>query len=69
MIDCPPNMEKLTAFPIRSHGKINIPEQIGVKYKEFGIQLLEDSTGARVSNIMHELRGNPKAINTQILEE
>ena len=62
-------MEELTAFPARSHGKINIPEQIGVKYEDFGIQLLEDSTGARVSNIEHELRGNPKSINTHILEE
>ena len=61
-------MEELTAFPTRTHGKINIPEQIGVKYKDFGIQLLEDSTGARVSNIEHELRGNPKSINTQIFE-
>ena len=68
-IDCPPNMEELTAFPTRSLGKINIPEQIGVKYKEFGIQLLEDSTGAKVTNIAHELRGNPKSINTHILEE
>ena len=69
IIDCPPNMEELTAFPTRSRGKINIPDQIGVKYKEFGVQLLKDSTGARVSNIEHELRGNPKSINTHILEE
>ena len=62
-------MYELTAFPTRSHGKINIPEQIGAKYGDFGILLLEDSTGAQVTNIAHELRGNPKSINTHILEE
>ena len=62
-------MEELTAFPTRSHGKINIPEQIGVKYKEFGVQLLKDSTGSRVSNMVHKLHHDPEAINTQILED
>ena len=68
-IDLPPTLRELTTFPTRSHGKVNIPEQIGVKYKQFGVQLLEDSTGARVSNMVDKHQGDPERINTEILQE
>ena len=68
-IDLPPTLRELTTFPTRSHGKVNISEQIGVKYKQFGVQLLEDSNGARVSNMVDKHRGDPERINTEILQE
>ena len=68
-IDLPPTLEELTVFPTRSHGKVNIPEQIGRKYTEFGVQLLKDRTGARVSNMVEKHRGDPQKINTEILQE
>ena len=68
-IDLPPTLKELLAFPTRSHVKINIPEQIGVRYKEFGVQLLKDPNGAVVSNIVEKHQGDPQRINTEIFQE
>ena len=50
------------------HGIINIPERISTNYQEFGTLLLEDSTGARVRNIIHDHRAVER-INWHILRE
>ena len=62
-----PTLPELIAFPT-SHGIINIPERISIHYQEFGTLLLEDSTGARVRNIIHDHRTTER-INWQILSE
>ena len=62
-----PILPELIAFPT-SHGIINIPERISVRYQEFGTLLLEDSTGARIRNIIHDHR-TAERINWQILSE
>jgi len=66
-IDCQPNLKELIAFSTRSHAKINIPKQIGVRYKEFGVQLPKDPNGTGVSNIVEKRRGDSQRIYTEIL--
>ena len=80
----PPPYTKLSSNPIldemvtlpelinfrTADGKmINIPLQIGVNYKLFGIVLLEDSTGNQVDNIRLKYGEVPVDINTGILTE
>ena len=49
--------------------RINIPQEIGTKYKTFGILLLEDSNGVRVDALELEHRSNSELINSKILQE
>ena len=48
---------------------INIPREIGSNYSQFGILLLNDHNGTRVSNIEDKHRGDTVQINTEILQE
>jgi len=57
---------------IRFEGRektINLPQEIGVKYYQFGILLLEDATGARVQAIAHKHSNDAEQINLTILQE
>jgi hypothetical protein len=47
--------------------KVNIIEQIGTRYYDFGIQILQDDTGAIMDTIVEECRGDVSAINRKIL--
>lgn len=49
--------------------KINIPQEIGVKYYKFGLFLLEDDTGARIQSIAHQFMNNPEQINMDVLQQ
>ena len=49
--------------------RINIPQQIGVNFMQFGLILLEDTNGARMQSITHECRDSPEQINTKVLQE
>ena len=65
-VDCPTVLEC-----IRFQGReriINIPQEIGNKYHEFGLFLLDDPNGARVRNMEHDYR-KIEQINTEILRE
>ena len=53
----------------RRKKRINIPQEIGIKYFEFGILLLEDATGARVDAIALKHLNNAQQINLEILKE
>jgi len=66
-IDRQPTMKELTAFPIKSRG--NIIQEIGVKYQEFGAQLVHDPTGSWVTSMELEHRGNSLRINTEIIQK
>ena len=44
-------------------------EELGDKYRKFGICLLNDKTGARVKAIEQEKMKNAEEINIQILQE
>ena len=48
---------------------LNIPCGIGTSYNEFGIHLLQDDNGVRVSAIEHQYHGAAEDINCHILQE
>ena len=65
--DCPTLID-LVRFRGRKR-RINLPQEIGTKYIQFGILLLDDPNGARVHNMEHKHRGDPERINEEILRE
>jgi len=57
---------------LRFRGKdrqINIPQEIGTKYYQFGIFLLEDSTGTRIKAIEYSYHGDAERIKMEVLNE
>ena len=50
-------------------GRINIPQEIGVQYRDFGLFLLEDHNGARIRALAHKHRDDANEINIEIIEE
>ena len=46
---------------------INIPVEVGTKYTEFGIFILQDESGAKVKNLEHKYQRDAECINTEIL--
>ena len=63
-----PNLIECIRFRGRGR-RINLPQEIGVKYNQFGILLLEDATGARVKAIAHKHSNDAEQINLTILQE
>ena len=61
-------MLECTRFQGRE-GRINIPQEIGTNYRQFGIFLLNDPNGTRTRNIEHNHREDAERINTEILWE
>ena len=49
--------------------RINIPQEIGVKYREFGLFLLDDPNGVRIRALAHKHNNDANEINTEIIEE
>ena len=49
--------------------KINIPQEIGIKYRQFGVFLLQDDNGTRVDSIAHKHMNDAEQINKEVLEE
>ena len=49
--------------------KINIPQEIGVKYHDFGLFLLQDANRQRVKAIAHSYQNKAEEINKEILEQ
>ena len=64
-----PTLPELLKFTCTNGRMISIPVEISTKYLQFGVLLLEDSTGSRVETIAHEHRNNAKQINTEILQQ
>ena len=62
-----PTLQELLKFPKHSGGFINIVQNIGDKYRTFGIFILEDDNGAITDGITTGERGQPDAINHTIL--
>ena len=63
-----PSLIELVRFRGRER-RINIPQEISTKYRQFGILFLEDTNGARVRNMEHKHQRDAEQINTEILEE
>ncbi len=58
------------AFPqAEGTAKLNIAQEIGTKYFEFGALLLGDTSGSRISSLEKECGKNAKDINTKVLQE
>ena len=62
----PPSLSVLQHFPVKN-GFIDIPQKIGGHYKNFGMLLLNDDDGNKVTNIEISKRGNPVDITVEIL--
>ena len=48
--------------------KVNLAEKIGVKCHDFGVLLLDDSSGDVISSIEREHRGNAYGINLEVFK-
>ena len=48
---------------------LDIPQQVGANYFTFGIFLLNDKTGSRVSGLKQACQGNPDDVVLRILQE
>ena len=60
-------MPKLLNFPLKSGRYVNIPQQIGTKYFQFGIHLLNDETGEEIEAIVSKYREDAEEMNFKIL--
>ena len=49
--------------------RLRVSQQVGANYFAFGILLLDDKTGCRMSNIEDECHGKPERIVLRILQE
>ena len=67
--DIVPSLQELLKFSYTDGRVINIPEEIGTKYVQFGAFLLDDRNGSRVKVIAHKHQNNPEQINTEILQQ
>lgn len=63
-----PNLIELIRFRGQER-RSNIPQEISTKYRQFGILLLKDVNGARVTAMAHKHRENAEQINIEILQE
>ena len=62
-----PTLQQLICFKTRS-GNINVLEQIGTHYRELGILLLDDNTGAVTEAIIIKHNRDATTINHEIFQ-
>ena len=67
-LDDPPKLTECVKFQGKEK-TINIPREIGVKYKKFGLFLLEDDTGANIDSIAHKHINDAEKINMEVLQQ
>jgi len=60
-----PTLPKLLKFPCKGRF-VNIISEIGAKYTTFGILLLNDQTGARITAIAQKHTNNAEHINIEV---
>ena len=58
----------IICFPLQD-SKVDLTKEVGTKYLQFGILLLEDQTGARISALERELMKNAQNINYRVFYE
>ena len=49
--------------------RIDIPQEIGTKYYQFGLLLLEDDTGTRIQALTHKHLKDAEQINMEVLQQ
>jgi len=64
-----PNLQEFLKFTFADGKVISIPVEIGTRYFEFGVFLLDDRSGSRVASMAFRHQNIPKQINIQILQE
>ena len=64
-----PTLPELIKFTCTDGKVISIPVEIGNKYSQFGIFLLNDDTGSKVMSMASRHHDNAERINTEILHE
>ena len=67
--DTKPSLPELLKFTFTDGRSVNIPVEIGNKYSQFGIFLLNDDTGSKVMSMASKHHYNAEQINTEILHE
>ena len=67
-LDDPPILTECVKFQGKEKA-INIPREIGVNYKNFGLFLLEDDTGASIDSIAHKHINDAEKINMEVLQQ
>ena len=67
--DTKPSLPELLKFTFTDGRYVNIPVEIGNKYSQFGIFLLNDDTGSRIMSMASKHHYNAEQINTEILHE
>ena len=68
LTDAKPSLITLSKFP-GTRGKFNVMERIGRNYATFGVFLLQDDDGARVSALEHGLQRDPLQICQEIVKQ
>ena len=63
-----PTLPMLISFKCKNGKKINVLEKIGVKYSDFGVLLLNDDDGSKVSAIVDKNMREAKPICTDIVK-
>ena len=58
----------IMCFPLQD-SKVDLTKEMGTNYRQFGILLLEDQTGAHISALERELMKNAQDINYRVFQE
>ena len=66
--DSEPTLPQFISFPLSS-GKVNLAEEIGTDYKNFGTLLLEDENGMKVDDIEKKQDRDSERINNHIVQQ
>ena len=67
--DTKPTLRELLKFERTDGRVINIPVEIGTKFVQFGIILLDDENGSKIKVMQHKLGNDAEQINIEILQE
>jgi len=72
LVKCP-TLPQLLKFPCKTRSvnitSVNVTAEIGAKYRTFGILLLDDQTGAKITAIEQKHLNDAEQINIDILQE
>ena len=68
-VDCDSSVVTVEPPSLPELIRMEVPQEVGNNYTNFGILLLDDRTGNRVYAIEDECRGKPERIMLRILQE
>ncbi len=68
IISTGPTLPQIISLSLPDCSKLNLPQQIGTHYTQFGIMLLNDETGARITAIESQHLRNAQDINLEVFK-